>query len=75
MTTTEDTETDAELLARYQRVHDMIIERIPKRDKLPPGWRRDSASRFLGSLNFTKGQIESKIEDRNLQVRRLPSTD
>ena len=59
-------ESNEELLARKGRVVKMIDERHRRLQKMKAGNAKDNAARFLGSLEFTLGQIHSKMEDRGL---------
>jgi len=63
-----DAETDAELIARQKHVTELIATKRRERARMKPGSRRDDKSRFIGSLNFTLLQIQSKIEERGLTV-------
>ena len=61
-----DAETDTELIARHKHVAELIATGKRHLERMRPGGRRDDKSRFIGSLNFTLLQINSKIEERGL---------
>lgn len=66
MTDIQPTETDADLQARHQHVTRLIDGAKARLAKIKPGARRDAACRHIGALEFSRLQIESKMEDRGI---------
>jgi len=63
-----DSETDAELIARQKQVAKLVAATMRQLERMKPGGTRDDKSRFIGSLNFTLSQIQSKIEERGVAL-------
>lgn len=59
-------ETNEELIKRHDNVSRIMRQKKKQFDKMKYGANRDRTARFLGSLEFTLGQIESKMRERHL---------
>ena len=64
-------ETEADLIARYERVGRLHKAALQEHARMPPGNRRDNKARWAGSLQFTLLQIESELRDREQSVHFL----
>lgn len=59
-------ETKEQLIERRNHVSRIIRQKTTQLKKMKFGAARSRTARFIGSLEFTLGQIESKMRDRHL---------
>jgi len=64
--TTDDTETNEQLLRRHKTVKAKYQQAKKSAERCKSRGNRERKMRFAGSLNFTLLQIESELDDRGL---------